>query len=135
MAGYRLPGIALDQHHRESALSNRLAAGHAIFIKAGTAIDGAIVLGQERNLRLNSALSADHSMHLAWGTLRTIARTAPLGATARAATGTTARLVHQTFLLVELLFACGKSEIAFAITAFEGFVNETQNQGPPCDIW
>ena len=51
-----------------------------------------------------------------------------IGATMRATTRTTAGLIHQTFLLVKLLLACGKNEIISAIAAFEGLVNETQTR-------
>jgi hypothetical protein len=46
----------------------------------------------------------------------------------RAAARTTAGLIHQTFLLVKLLFARGKNELIPAITAFKGLVNETQTR-------
>jgi hypothetical protein len=66
-------------------------------------------------------------MHLARGTLRTSAR-ANFCAVARTAARTTAGLIHQTFLLVKLLFAGGEGELIPAITAFKGLVNETQTR-------
>lgn len=66
-------------------------------------------------------------MHLARGALRTSARSG-FCAVARTTARTTARLIHQTFLLVELLFASGEGEIIPAITAFKGLVNETQTR-------
>jgi hypothetical protein len=66
-------------------------------------------------------------MHLARSTLRTPARSC-LGAVARAAARTTARLIQQTFLLVKLLLASGKDKLISAVAAFKGFVNETQTR-------
>jgi hypothetical protein len=56
-------------------------------------------------------------VHFPWGTLTITGTTRCLtaGSTARwAAT----RLIHQTFLLVELLFTCCEYEIIFALTTF-----------------
>jgi hypothetical protein len=109
-----------------------LVACDTCLIIACAAIDGAIILGQEWNLRLYATLSANNRMHLSWsafGTTCVPTRIAACGTTGRAASG----LVHQTFLLVELLFACGEYEIGAAFTAFQGFVNEVQ-LGPPCDM-
>ena len=104
----------------------RLAASDAHFVEARAAIDRAIILGQEWNLSLYAALSADDGMHLAgcaFGAAACVARSVAACIAARfAATG----LVHQTFLLVELLFACGENEIITAVAAFEGFVSEVQ---------
>jgi len=103
----------------------RLIADNTDLIVAGAAIDRAIILGQERYLRLRTALSTNNCVHFSWGALRTVstARRIAAGSTAgRAAT----RLIHQTFLLVELLFSCGEHEIISALTASQGFVIEAQ---------
>jgi hypothetical protein len=88
-------------------------------------VDGAIILWQERNLGLRTTFCADNGMHLARSTLRTCIVPA-FRATAGAAVRTTAWLIHQTFLLVKLLFAGSESKIVPTLTAFEGLVNETQ---------
>jgi hypothetical protein len=65
-------------------------------------------------------------MHLARRTLRAISsstgRRTARGTAGRAAS----RLIHQAFLLVELLFSSRKYEVVSALTAVQGFVNETQ---------
>jgi hypothetical protein len=66
-------------------------------------------------------------MHLARSAIRTSA-SAPFRATMRTTAGTTARLIHQTFLLVKLLFAGGENEVISTLAAFEGLVNETQTR-------
>jgi hypothetical protein len=101
-----------------------LVACDADFIVAGATIDGAIILGQEWDLRLDTALGTNDRVHLAWGAF---ART-PTGRAAprRAAGWTTTRLIHQTFLLVKLLFTRGEYEIVSALTAIKGFVFEVQ---------
>lgn len=95
----------------------RLIAGNADLVVAGAAIDGAVVLGQERHLSLGATLSANHCMHLARGTLGTGSGAASGGAACRAAGRAATRLIHQTFLLVELLFTCCEYEIVSALTA------------------
>jgi len=103
-----------------------LVAGDSNFVIAGAAIDGAVILGQEWDLRLDTALGTNDRVHFAWGAL---ARTSTCGghaAACRAARWTTTRLIHQAFLLVKLLFTCGKYEIVSALTAPEGFVFEIQ---------
>ena len=108
------------------AIRRELVACDPDSVVAGTAIDGAIILGQEWHLRLGAALGANHRVHFAWGTLRSIPRTArritPCGTTGR----TTTRLIHQPFLLVELLFTCCECEITSTFATPKGFVNETQ---------
>lgn len=47
-----------------------LAARYTYLIVAGTAIDGAIILGQEWHLRLHSALGANNRVHFARAALR-----------------------------------------------------------------
>jgi hypothetical protein len=66
-------------------------------------------------------------VHLAGSAVRTPAH-ATLGAATRTTTGATAGLIHQTFLLVKLLFSGGEDKIVSAFTAFEGLVNETQTR-------
>ena len=103
-----------------------LVAGDSNFVIAGAAIDGAVILGQEWDLRLDTTLGTNDRVHFAWGAL---ARTSARGgctAACRAARWTTTRQIHQTFLLVKLLFTCGEYEIVSAFTAPEGFVFEVQ---------
>ena len=50
----------------------RLVACNANLVVAGAAIDGAIILRQEWDLRRSSALGTNDSVHLAWGALRTV---------------------------------------------------------------
>lgn len=106
---------------------------YAISVIASAAIDGSIIFGQEWDLCLHSALCTNDRMHFAGGAFGSPAH-APFIATPGAATGATTRLIHQTFLLIELLFAGGKDKVVSAFTAFEGFVNETQTREPPCDM-
>ncbi len=102
-----------------------LAARYTHLVVAGTAIDGAVVLWQERHLRLHAALGADYSMHFARGALSAIAHSA--GCTARRAASRAATgLVHQAFLLVKLLFTRSEYEIASAFSTPKGFVDEVQ---------
>jgi hypothetical protein len=105
--------------------TRELVARDADFVVAGAAIDGAIILGQEWDLRLDTALGTNDRVHLAWGAF---ARTPATGRAAprRAAGWTTTRLIHQTFLLVKLLFTRGEYEIVSALTAIKGFVFEVQ---------
>ena len=97
----KLPGL-----FRVSVIfpANDLAA-HAHFIVAGTAIHRAIILGQEWNLCLGTTLGANHTVHLARGTLTTANTSTPLGATCCTAVRAASRLVHQALLLVELLLS------------------------------
>ena len=118
---------ASNQHHRKAGRDARLAAGHANFVVARAAIDGPVVLRQERHLRLRTALGTDNRMHLTGRALRTSARSG-FGAVTRTAARTTAGLIHQSFLLVELLLTCGEGEVIPAIAAFKGLVNETQTR-------
>ena len=112
---------------RKICQNDRLAARHAKLIVAGTTIDRAIVFRQERDLRLNTTLGANHRMHLAGSAFRASTRASFCTALC-AATGTTARLIHQTFLLVKFLFACGESEVISTVATSEGLVNETQTR-------
>jgi hypothetical protein len=118
---------APDQHHQEADKNIRLAARHANLIVARAAIDRAIVLWQERHLSLGSALCANHRVHLARSTLGTPAQ-ATFSPATRTATRTAAGLIHQTFLLVKLLFSGGEDKIGSAFAAFESLVNETQTK-------
>jgi len=66
-------------------------------------------------------------MHLANSTLARTSTTATGRIPACDTAGrTTTRLIHQPFLLVELLFTGGEYEIVSAITAIKGFVFEVQ---------
>lgn len=104
-----------------------LAAGYTYPIVAGTAVDRAVVLRQKRNLRLDSALGAYNSMHLARSAIGTSTCAAFRTAT-RATTWTTARLINQALLLVKLLLTGSECEIVSTLPAFEGFVNEAQTR-------
>ena len=84
-------------------------------IVARATINGAIIPGQERDLRLSTALSANYGVHLAWSALAMACTTWGCAAS-RAARRTTTRLIHQTFLLVELLFTGSEYEIVSALT-------------------
>ena len=95
-------------------------------VVAGTAIDGAIILGQEWHLRLGAALGANHRVHFAWSTLSTSTHTGRRVAAGRTAGWATTRLVHQAFLLVELLFTGSEYEVVSAFTTLKGFVFEAQ---------
>lgn len=102
-----------------------LPASDAHSIVAGAAIDGAIVLWQERNLCLHAALSTDNGVHFAGSAFAAIA--GPTRRTAsRAARRTAARLIHQAFLLVKLLFTGSEHEIVTTFPTSKGFVDETQ---------
>ena len=46
-----------------------LVACDSNFVIAGAAIDGAVILGQEWDLRLDTALCANNRVHFAWGAL------------------------------------------------------------------
>ena len=104
-----------------------LAASYANFIVAGAAVDRSIILWKKGNLCLNSAFSADNSMHFAWCALWATT-VATFSSAPCAAIWATTGLIHQTFLLVKLLFACCKNELISTITAFQGLVNETQTR-------
>jgi hypothetical protein len=56
-------------------------------------------------------------MHLAWRTLTATGTPRRLAASSTAGRATT-RLIHQSFLLVELLLSGGKHKIISALTAF-----------------
>ena len=102
-------------------------AGDSYLVVAGAAIHGAIILGQEWDLCFNSALSTDNRVHLAWSAFAgTSAHTVGRTAACRTAGWTATGLIHQSFLLVEFLLACGKFEIATAVAALESFVDEVQ---------
>jgi hypothetical protein len=98
--------------------TRELATANANLVVAGAAIDRTIILGKEWNLGLSAAFSTNDGVHLAGGALRTIARATSRGAACGATGWAASRLIHQPFLLVELLFTCGKNEIVPAITAF-----------------
>jgi len=105
--------------------AQELIARYSHLVVAGTAIDGAIVLWQERYLRLHAAFGADYSMHFARGALATITHPARCSAR-RSARGAAAGLVHQAFLLVKLLFTRSEYEIVSAFSTPKGFVVEVQ---------
>ena len=80
-------------------------------LEASAAIDGPVVLGNERNLGGSAALCADRIIHL------TIVRALALaGVPARFATD---RLILEAFLGIEFLFACGEREFLAAVTAHQ----------------
>ena len=116
-----LPNLYIVQ-----AIRRCLIACDPNFVVAGTAIDRAIILGQEWHLRLGTTLSANHRVHFAWSTLSTSTHTSRRVATSCTACWATTRLIHQSFLLVELLFTSSEYEVVSAFTALKGFVNEAQ---------
>ena len=107
-------------------MMNRLAACYPDFVVASAAIDRAIILGQEWYLRLGATFGANHSVHFAWSTLSTSTHTGRRVTAGCTAGWATTRLVHQAFLLVELLFSGSEYEVVSAFTALKGFVNEAQ---------
>jgi hypothetical protein len=113
--------------------TGRLAASYAHFIVTGAAIDRAVILGKEWHLGLNTAFSTNNSVHFAWRTIRSAARRGGRITTGCTTGRAATRLIHQPFLLVELLFTGGEYEIITAFTALQSLVNETQ-LGPPCDV-
>ena len=102
-----------------------LAVADTYLIIARATIDWAVILGQEWNLGLSTAIGANYRVHLAWSTLA-LACTARRCTTSSAARSTTTRLIHQTFLLVELLFTGSEYEVFSALTTPEGFVYKVQ---------
>lgn len=92
-----------------------LAMVNTHLVVARATIDGTIIPGQEWDLRLRTALCTNNTVHLAWSTLA-MACTTWGCTTSCAARWTTTRLIHQTFLLVELLFTCCEYEIGSALT-------------------
>ena len=102
-----------------------LAARYTHLVVARTAIDRAVVLWQERHLRLHAALGADDRVHFTRCAFGAVAHST--GRTARCpARWATAGLVHQAFLLVKLLFTRSEYEIVSAFSTPKGFVNEVQ---------
>src|SRR2546429_9916916 len=65
-----LPNLYVDR-----AIRRELVACDPDSVVAGTAIDGAIILGQEWYLRLCAALGANPRVHFAWSTLSTSTHT------------------------------------------------------------
>ena len=74
--------------------------------KALAAVDGAVVLGEEGNLRLRPALCAHSAVHFT----RTIGG-GPAGFPVLAAVLAARGLVLEAALRVELLLTCGESEL------------------------
>ena len=104
-----------------------LVAGDSYLVVAGAAIYGPIILGQKWDLCFCATLGTNNCVHLAGCAFaRTSAHTVRRTATGRTAGWTATGLIHQSFLLVEFLLACGKFEIVTAVAAFESFVNEVQ---------
>jgi hypothetical protein len=111
-----------------------LVVANTYLIVARAAINGAIILGQEWNLCLSTTLSASDCVHLAWSTLAMV-WASWRRATSCAARSTTTRLIHQTFLLVELLFTGSEYEIVSALTTPQGFVYEVQLETSSMICW
>lgn len=103
-----------------------LVAGDSDLVVARATIHGAIILGQEWYLCFGTTLGTDHRVHFARGTFRTSSHTVGRIAASRTAGRTTTGLIHQSFLLVEFLLACGKFEIATAVAACESLIDEVQ---------
>ena len=100
---------------------------HTHLIVAGTAIDRAIIFGQERHLGLYTTFGAGDRVHLArWTLTARRADAAALRAARGATVGAAGWLVHQPFLLVKLLLTSGEHEILTALTTLESFVREAQ---------
>ncbi len=94
-----------------------LVARHSYLVITSAAIDGSIILRQEWNLGLRATFSANNGVHFSWSAL--CSSTCPRRTAARCTAGrTTARLIHESFLLVELLLSGGENEIVAALTAF-----------------
>src|SRR2546421_8945771 len=108
------------------AVRRELVACHPDSVVAGTAIDRAIILGQEWYLRLGAALGANDRVHFAWSTFSTSTHTSRRVTAGCTAGWATTRLVHQAFLLLELLFTSSEYEVVSAFTALKGVVNEVQ---------
>ncbi len=94
-----------------------LVADCTNFIVARATIDRSIILWQEWNLRLRTTLSTDDCVHFSWSTLTIASATGCLTAGSTAGWAAS-RLIHQAFLLVELLFSCCEYEVISALTAF-----------------
>ncbi len=103
-----------------------LVAGDSYLVVAGAAIHGTIILGQEWNLCFGATFCTDDRVHLARSAFRASSHTVGCVAASRTAGGTAAGLIHQSFLLVKFLLACGKFEVATAVAACESFVYEVQ---------
>lgn len=84
--------------------------------KALAAIDGAVVLGKERNLRLHTTVGADCIVHF------TRAAGVAVGLVCMAAFPAACGLVLEALLCVEFLFACGEREFLPAVTAYQSLV-------------
>ena len=102
----------------------RLVSCYSDLVVACAAINRAIILGYEWHLCLGSALSTNDCVHFAWTTI-TIAWTRRT-ATRCPAFRTPTRLIHQTFLLVKLLFTSCECEVVSTFATPKGFVFETQ---------
>src|SRR5437899_10759551 len=95
-------------------------------LEAGAAVDRLVAAGLERDARLTAAVAAGRGEELTRATHATATavhaatRAAARGPACRAARRTTARLVHETTGLVELLLARGPDEFLTAVLAGQG---------------
>lgn len=110
-----------------SPVGQGLVAGDSDLVVAGATIHGTIILGQKWDLCFCATLGTDNYVHLTGCAFaRTSAHTVGRIAACHTAGWTATGLIHQSFLLVEFLLACGKFEIVTAVAAFESFVGEVQ---------
>src|SRR5256885_5733176 len=110
----------LPLHNNIARSTQVLVACDPDFVVAGAAIDRAIILGQEWDLRLDTTLGTNNCVHFAWRALARTPTHARRATACRAARWTTTRLVHQPFLLVKLLFTGCEYEIVSALTTIKG---------------
>jgi hypothetical protein len=91
-------------------------------LEAVPAINRTVATRGERDLGVAAALGANGRIHLTLATLAiSAAKVAALFA-GGAASGTTARLVLESFFRIEFLFTCSELEINAAISTFQNFV-------------
>ena len=85
-------------------------------LEASAAIDGPVVLGNERNLGGSAALCAYRVIHFLFAVALALASVPAC----LAAYG----LILEALLSIELLFACGENEFGAAILAYQSLVFE-----------
>ena len=92
--------------------------------EAVAAINRAIILRLERDLRLLSAVRADHREHLALFAVVTGA------ATLVAAIAAASRLILAAFLCIKPLLACAENKILAAVLALQRLVFKSHEKNP-----
>jgi hypothetical protein len=93
---------------------------HAHFLEAIATIDRLVISRQKWHLILFATFSAGNGMHLTRSTISPAGRNRLLAALA--AIRAAARLVEQSFLLVELLLTGGEDEVLPAFSTLKGLV-------------